>query len=270
MSYMLMSNEQQIAQEWEKYKGYTVRPVESTINYYTNLIEHYAHHSGNLIYGGTPEIRSIFQRLKSHVTIVDQSEQVVRALGRLTYASTPIAKNEIFIEANWLKLQDLPNKFDFIIGDDAINMVAWPHFDTFLSNAHHILNDDGIFICHLLIKPDDALINKSITQIVDEYHAGKIKSPYDLASRLNFICYDQTSHAMGWQQTIQQIGRSTLNQFIPELDFVDTFGKCNSRFYCPLQADFERIAKRYFRIHEIFYPTEHDYCLFEPVYVLVK
>src|SRR5690606_26489163 len=140
MDYMLTSSEQQIAQEWEKYKGYTVRPLESTVNYYTNLIENYAHSSGNLLYGGTPEIRSIFQRLKNKVTIVDRSEQVVRALGRLTCARTSFAKNEIFIQKDWLQLQDLPQRFDFIIGDDAINMVKWRNFNTFLANAHSILN----------------------------------------------------------------------------------------------------------------------------------
>jgi hypothetical protein len=45
---------------------------------------------------------------------------------------------------------------------------------------------------------------------------------------------------------------------------------CNSKFYCPPQLAFEALAKQYFSIREVFYPHEHDYCLFEPVYVLQK
>ena len=75
---------------------------------------------------------------------------------------------------------------------------------------------------------------------------------------------------MGWQQTINHLGIDALNKFKPDFDFIDTFGYCNSKFYCPPQLAFESIANKYFTIKEIFYPDEHHYCIFEPVYVLQK
>ena len=75
---------------------------------------------------------------------------------------------------------------------------------------------------------------------------------------------------MGWQQTINAIGAAQLNVFKPDFDFIDIFGLCNSKFYCPPQLAFEALAKQYFSVIEVFYPDEHDYCLFEPVYVLQK
>ena len=270
MNYMFTNCDQKIANEWQKYKGYTVRPVDSTVDYYLKLVRQYALTDANMMYGGTPEIRTIFQQENRHVTIVDRCEQIIHGMGLLTQSGVAIAQNENFQLCEWLELQTLSQSFDFMIGDDAINMVKWQDFDRFLMGAHQVLNKRGIFVCHLLLKPDDVLIDKSVKQIVDEYYCGKIKSQYDLASRLNFICYDHDSYAMGWQQTISQLGAKNLDQFKPDLDFVATFGLLNSRFYCPRQKEFERLVTRYFKVKEIFYPTEHEYCLYEPVYVLEK
>ncbi len=97
MQYMLLSDENKIAQEWQKYEGYTVRPLPSSIQYYKNKIKHYGYDSQFLLYGGTPEIRNIFQELNYPVVILDRSLDMVRAMGLLTRANTPIASNEHFI-----------------------------------------------------------------------------------------------------------------------------------------------------------------------------
>jgi len=270
MSYILTLNEEQIAIEWEKYKGYTVRPLPSTIAYYAGIINNQAHNSTFFIYGGTPEIRSQFQQLSHHVVIADKSPVIVRAMGRLTRDAMPIAHNEHYVELDWLYTSLLQSKFDLLIGDDAINMVSWDYFDLFLKNAATILNPNGLFICHLLVQPDHSLIDKSFSDVMNEYKNGIIKNHYDLASKLNFICYDEHDYSMGWQRTINIIGKKQLQLFLPDFDFITLFGLCNSKFYCPPQLEFERIAQHYFSIEEIFYPHEYDYCLFEPVYVLKK
>lgn len=267
---MLSSDEMRISEEWKKYSGYTVRPLPSTCLYYRELIESYKNGNQFLMYGGTPEIRSIFQELNFPVTLVDRSELIIRSMGSLTALGVAVAKTEKFIEANWLDLSKLKSKYDLLIGDDAINMVAWDDFDSFISNAYNVLNDDGIFICHLLVKPDDDLINKTFNDIESEFKHGIIKSKYDLASRLNFTCFDRESYLMGWQRTINMIGSARLGLFRPHFNFVDVFGLCNSQFYCPPQDKFENMVSKYFLIEEIFYPHEHEYCMYEPVYVLRK
>ena len=205
-----------------------------------------------LLYGGTPEIRSLFQKQNLNVTLIDRSKEVVYAMGLLTACGNPLSNNETFIQTDWLS-NHIPNQYDFIIGDDAINMVEWSNFELFLENTHRMLKDNGVFVCHLLVKPDDELINKQLSDVVIEYEQGKIKSHFDLASRLNFICYDNKAYAMGWQRTINMIGKEQLNVFKPRFDFVNTFGFCNSQFYCPPQNEFEKILTNYFEIQEIFY-----------------
>lgn len=270
MQYMLTSCEENMAKEWMKYEGYTVRPLPSTTSYYKEIIESKECTNKFLLYGGTPEIRSIFQECGFNVVMVDKSPEVVRAMGRLTQSHKPISGNETLIELDWLELNLIDEKFDVLMGDDAINMVNWEYFDLFLKNAAQILNHDGIFICHLLVKPDDLLIDMTFSEIMSDYQSGRIKNHYDLASRINFICYDKDSHGMGWQHTIATIGEAQLNRIPGDFDFCQTFGVCNSKFYCPPQFDFESLVKKYFVIEEIFYPHEHEYCLFEPLYLLKK
>lgn len=270
MNYMLVNTEEMIAKEWEKYIGYTVRPLASTIQYYSQWIQFYSRQHHFLLYGGTPEIRNIFQQFKLNVTIIDQSEKMVRAMGRLTEQGLPISKNESFKQLNWLSLSKINQSFDLLIGDDAINMMDVIDYDAYLNAAHQILKKDGIFICHLLVKPKDAYIHNSFLDVVRAYKKGEISSVYDLASRLNFICFDKKNQKMGWQQTIKQLGSLRLNYFLPHFDFKAIFGNCNSQFSCLSQSIFESLVKKYFYIKEIFYPHEHDYCLYEPVYILSK
>lgn len=77
MSYMLVSNEKMIAEEWKKYAGYTVRPLASTCVYYKDLIQSSSDSESFLMYGGTPEIRSLFQESNLNVTL--------RVLEKITY-----------------------------------------------------------------------------------------------------------------------------------------------------------------------------------------
>lgn len=270
MAYMLKKAEADIAKEWEKYRGYTVRPLPSLVKYYEKIIAAHGANNRFLLFGGTPEIRSIFQQQQKKLILYDKSMCILKAMGRLTYKKMPIAANEIVMQKNWLEKTNDSLHTDLIIGDDAINMLPWQDFEIFIRHAYRMLNENGIFVCHLLVKPDEFLIDKTFFDIFKEFNQGLIKSKYDLASRLNFICFDKKSYAMGWQQTIDNIGKKCLDLFKPAFDFVDTFAFCNSQFYCPPQMQFENIVKNYFSIEEIFYAHEWDYCLFEPVYVLKK
>lgn len=272
---MLAKSEEQISNEWEKYKNFTIRPLLSTITYYHHWILSQYHTCKYALYGGTPEIRTLFQDLNKNVTIIDKSMKMVRAMGLLTSSQLPVAHNETVIVRDWLNINSFHNAFDFLIGDDAINMVAWKDFPLFLQIASHSLNPNGLFICHLLVKPDEEFIQQSFSDLIRDYQNEKIKNQYDLASRFNFICFDNETYGMGWQHTIQTLGRDKLNcdiysntKGINGFNFVDTFGLCNSHFHCPPQLNFEKLITEYFSIEEIFYPNEYEYCLFEPVYVL--
>lgn len=268
--YMFTENEDDIAKEWEKYKNYTIRPLPSTTLRYKKYIKKYSHKHNFLLYGGTPEIRNIFQKLKFNVVLIDQSEAIVRAMGRLTNAKQSISKNEIFIKMNWLSIQPTKINFDLIIGDDAINMVRWDQYENFLNNVFIQLKKNGVFICHLLVKPNDVLINQTPLQLLESYNKRIIRTKYDLASRLNFICFDKSNYSMGWQQTINQLGKHKLELYKPSFDYYDIFKSCNSKFYCPPQYLFESLVQKFFTIEEVFYPHEYEYCQYEPIYILKK
>src|SRR3990167_9902061 len=107
MSYMLAESSDEIAREWQKYKGYTVRPLPSTTAYYARLIQSLSHKNNFLMYGGTPEIRTIFQQLNKQVTLVDRSKKVVCAMGMLTDACSDIASNDELVQLDWLQLAAL-------------------------------------------------------------------------------------------------------------------------------------------------------------------
>src|SRR3990167_6792275 len=176
MTYMLATHEEKIAREWEKYKGYTVRPLPSTVRYYQRWLTDSMCKNQFLLYGGTPEIRTIFQQQEQSVTLIDRNRKMIRALGLLTQKQMPLAQNEQYVERNWLDPSLEPNSFDLIIGDDAINMVRWDEFYTFLSLAHQRLCRGGVFICHLLVKPDDQFIDQDFYSLLSDYQKGRISS----------------------------------------------------------------------------------------------
>jgi hypothetical protein len=267
---MLTSNEDIIAKEWEKYKGHAVRPLPSTIEYYQHIIQANRDINLFLIYGGTPEIRSICQRQHLKVILMDSSQHMINAMGKLTLSQTALAANEEVIIADWLQISDDKNYFNIVMGDDAINRVKWDQFELFLRNTYQRMVRGGLFVCHLFVKPDDELINKNFSTLMNEYKNGLVLTVYDLASELNFICFNKLTYEMGPPQTIKHLGKKKLDLFKPGLDFIKLFDYFDSHFCCPPQNEFEKLVEKYFSIVEIFYPHEYHYGVFKPLYLLKK
>lgn len=269
--YMLLESPEAIAHEWEKYAGFTVRPQPSTIDYYQENIQQLMGNKHHALLGATPEIRSLYQAADKPLTLLERSSEMVDAMGMLTIAGVGLADNEAWLPIDWRAMTNAcDQRYQLIIGDDAINMLKWHEFDGFLFQVANLLEENGIFLCHLLVQPDAKLRKQSVAAVANDYFNGVIKSKYDLASRLNYLCYDDVKLQMGWQATIEKIGIDYLSQFKPTFDFVETFNACNSRFTCPPQTEFEKLVEKYFEIDELYYSSEHAFCDFEPVYRLVK
>src|SRR3990167_5219809 len=98
MTYMLATREEKIAREWEKYQGYTVRPLPSTVQYYQRWLTDSMCRKKSLLYGGTPEIRTIFQQQGRSVTLIDRNRKMIRALGLLTQKQMPLSQHEQYVE----------------------------------------------------------------------------------------------------------------------------------------------------------------------------
>ena len=270
--YLYASEHRMICDNWESYKGYTVRPVPSTQGYYLSVLERFAPRGARLLlYGGTPEIRDCILKVGAEVTLIDRSRVMVEAMGLLTSGAEPLNPNETFVEADWCDIP-LPDSYaDIALGDDAINMLDWDKFETFLRTTRRLLKPGGLFACHLLVRPDEAYRKQLVSDVLREYEEGMIRSKFDLASRINFLFYDERTYRMGWQQSIRGLAQHAAGGGgNGDHGFTEQFRYCNSSFACPPQELWEELARRYFSIEEVFYPQEHDYCRFEPLYLLRK
>jgi SAM-dependent methyltransferase len=273
--YLAPESHAAISEMWRTFEGFTVRPVPSTVSFYERTLRRLgAHQRRVLSYGGTPEIRECLLRLGAAATIVDRSRTMVEAMGLLTSGGRFINPNEQLVEASWLDVPLPDGCVDIAIGDDAINMVDWADFNAFLATTARLLSPGGHFICHLLVQPDESLRRQGVADVLRDYRAGAIRSEFDLASRINFVFYDDETYRMGWQNSITGLRRPAAgngDSDIPELlAFIERFRLCNSSFACPPRPEWERLVTRLFHIEDVFTPQEHDYCRFEPVYLLRK
>ncbi len=273
--YFLKDERDEIARRWETYKGYTVRPVESTERCYQRWIENIAAKLNGkmetMIYGGTPEIRNCINRIGATATLVDRSELMINAMGLLTEHGQPLSTQEKFVEADWLNIPLADNSFDVLIGDDAINMVDWSEFESYLIEASRLLRPGGSMLCHLLVKPPENLINRHVSEVIADRKSNRISSVYEYASEINFVHYNYSTYRMGWQASIAGIEREQKAGTISDDEgFCQFFQSFNSSFACPPQDEFEKLLSSLpgVEIEEIFYPAEYNYCKYEPLYHL--
>lgn len=269
--YMAVSGLQDIASNWQFYKGFTVRPLSSTEKYYQSIVARFSTPEQNLmVYGGTPEIRTVIHDAGRKAVIVDRSPTMVYAMGLLTSGATEVLNRETVVGGDWL---DVPLKpfAHLAFGDDAVNMVSWESFGKFMSEAHRLLVEGGLYACHLLIQPEERYRRQSAVDVLREYEAGQIGSEFDLASRINFTFYDEATYKMGWQRSIAGLKQLLESGEIKtDYGFIERFASCGSEFACPPQKEWEKLIEPLFSVEEVFYPTEHDYCRFEPLYLLRK
>lgn len=261
-----------IAAAWQQYKGCTVRPLLSMERLYRTWGAILADSSSRLLlYGGTPELRDAIHAIGAHVTIVDRSAAMVEAMGLLTQAAVPLADNETFRQADWRALPLPDGSCDLLLGDDAINMLAWGEFGAFLSEASRVLAPGGWFLCHLLVQPDEPSRRQSVVEVIHDYQIRRTASFSDFASRVNFACYDEATYQMGWQHSIARV-RELLAQGVIATDegFCKRFRLLHSRFTCPPRPAWEAHCQRWFAIAAVCFAEEYEYCRFEPLYVLRK
>lgn len=262
-----------IAQSWEFYKGFTIRPITSTEEYYRSVLDRFAPTGATaLLYGGTPEIRSSVDAVGVDAVIVDRSPMMVKSMGLLASGGTSLLlERERVVQGDWLSLPLNNASVDLAFGDDAVNMVDWSDFDKFMAETHRVLKTGGLVACHLLIQPEEKYRQQTAADVIRQFEAGEISSEFDLASRINFTFYNKDTYRMGWQQSISGL-KALLEAglIISDHGFSDRFANCGSSFACPPQAEWEKLIEPYFSTEEIFYPTEYDYCRFEPLYLLRK
>lgn len=270
--YMKVIKHEAIAHNWQKYKGFTVRPLPSTESYYRSVVDRFTTPADQLmVYGGTPEIRSVIVEAGRKATLVDRSPTMVRAMGLLVSGGQSLAPNETLVTGDWLNMPFKKGFAKAAFGDDAVNMASWEQFPRFMKGAHTLLLKDGLFACHLLVQPEESYRKQTVAEVIKEYEAGKIASLEDLASRINFTFYDDATYQMGWQRSIAGLREAqAVGDIKNDHGFAERFTECNSIFICPPKKAWEELIKPLFFVEEIFYPTEHDYCHFEPLYLLRK
>ena len=130
---------------WNKYT-FPFRPSKKDIKNYFSGIDS---NKKILLLGATPEIREIFSKNSSKITVADFSIEMMEEMTKLGYK---INKNkEEWIKIDWLNLDKFfeDNYFDFILGDLVLRNIETKYQSKFLNKISRLLNKEGIFITRI-------------------------------------------------------------------------------------------------------------------------
>lgn len=120
--------------------------------------------SGNLaLLGCTLELRTLARNCGRHLTCIDHDERPYTSLIPMCYPP----EDEDFIQGDWVEV-DLPDRFDLVLGDGSINMLAKVRHQDFVNNLQRMLSPGGCLIHRMLVSDDSGF--DSPEEIIYWYH----------------------------------------------------------------------------------------------------
>jgi len=259
--YMLSNDVRDIAENWERYKDTTIRPTKGQTEIFRKKLSRLPAGSRTLLLGCTPELRDLASDLSFEVTCVDRNRLMYKAMSLLMKKK---AKNERFIEGDWLEMDFGKNYYDLIIGHDALNMVPWKELPNLLSKLARASKADAIFVQQILASRPRLTANR----VIKRYETGKTTRP-DLVSEVLRLAWDQDTYSCQTRESLRIFMNSGLGSKETR-DFLDRFSKFNALpLYVP-KKKFEKLVKKDFSIASCESANDFHFCKFEPVYVLRK
>ena len=164
-----------------------------------------------LLLGSTPEYRDFFAENNMDVTVVDYNKFNYDAM---TLLMKHQPKQETFVEKNWLDLV-CSNKYDLIIGDHIINLLALEKWQPLLNKLTACLKTNGKLLQRVIIAPEDYS-----KDLYDIFASGKNISNDKLVSQtfydLIFSTLDQDTHSTNlnrvWEKVNQAYKENLLSQ----------------------------------------------------------
>ena len=176
--YILSGNIKKIARDWEKWKGTTVRPLAEHEEIYEKHFQKIARKKKPrvLILGATPELRTLGHKYKFEITCADRNLEMYLAMGLLVRGKID---QEIFAKADWADLPLQNNYYHLVAGDDVLNMLSWPEWDSLFTKVSSLLKSKGYFSTHLIVKHCDEWNREKLENVFKKYERGEIKNPQD-------------------------------------------------------------------------------------------
>lgn len=222
-----------------------------------------------LVLGSTPEYRNLCSELGIPVTLLDYNRK------NYEYLATEVKNKpkEIFIEGNWLTA--LPKeKFDIILGDNAINIIKKKDLPLLCANISQMLKKDGFFMPRTYIRDKDERWTgeEAISQYRKEANG---KSLYTWAGRNFYLAaynfkIDKVVLKDVWD-LIKKLHNKGLisDKEIGEYSRLSYEGR-ELEFFIPVKEELDKIFLKFFNIKEIFNGTEPYLKNKFPLHVLAK
>ena len=249
-----------------KYFEVPSRPSPSDIEFIKKKILGKGRNAKILILGATPEYRNLCGELGISVTLMDFSRK------NYDYLSDEVKNKpkEIFIEGNWLS-KALDEKFDIILGDNVINVIAKEDVPKLLSNAAKMLKKDGFFMPRTYVR--DRGERYTGEKVIKEYRTERKGQSLFTGTMRNFLvaAYDFDEERVIFSD-IRQLVKELHNKGIMSDEEVEEYENFSLdrdfRIFIPLREDIDMVFSGLFEIKEIFYGAEKYLKNQLPLYVL--
>ncbi len=270
MPYILTKNIRKIAQDWEKWKDTTVRPLPEHEEIYEKHFKKIARRKNPriLILGSTPELRTLAHKYKFEVTCVDHSLLMYQAMSLLVRGDI---EKETFVRADWRELPLPDNYYDLIAGDDVLTVLFWRDWGKMLKKLHSLLKPNGFVSTHLIVKFPDSWVCEDIVNVFEKYKMGKIKTEQDFLVQAAATMWDSKTYQFSWQRFLEKVKKLKEDGEIrSDFGILNKYKHFAGVSTLPPKDEFEKLAKTHFKIVSISYVQKFEYCKFEPVYFLKK
>ncbi|MDD5627397.1 MAG: class I SAM-dependent methyltransferase [Patescibacteria group bacterium] len=268
--YILSGNIKKIAQDWQKWQGTTIRPLAEHIAIYEKHFRKLAQGKKPrlLILGATPELRTLGHKYKFEITCADRNLNIYLAMNLLTRGQV---EKEIFVKNDWRDLSLENGYYDLVAGDDVLNMLSWPEWDSLFAKVSSLLKSKGYFSTHLIVKHCDEWNREKLENVFKKYERGEIKNPQDFLVQAAATMWNPRTYEFSWQKFLKKV------KYLKDRKKIKSDFGIYARYknfagvsVLPPQKKFEKLARKYFKIISCDYAKQFEYCKSEPVYLLQK
>lgn len=252
------------------------RPSNKDISNYKIVISQFKPKE-TLVLGSTPEIRDLLCSLKTRVSLVDSSLNMVEQMEKLMKKKN---SKEKWLIDDWQKVDISKGSFDLIIGDLVLRLIPYKNQEKFLKKISLFLKKDGFFITRIH-NIDEQLQSTSpekiIQDIVGLYKSKKIsiKEAEGLVIlRLNDKFTNLNSHKVGvnemysFLETNLKSSKSDNKKIISGT--LETFPKGYFTYIQLKKVEVENKLSKYFDLVDIAFADDYPDSNFYPIYLLKK
>jgi len=269
--YILESDIEKIAQDWQEWKGTTVRPLREHEQIYEKHFKRVSEGKAKprlLVLGATPELRTLGHKYGYQVACVDRSLEMQQAMGLLTKGN---GGKEEFVQGDWQEVELPEGHYDLIAGDDVLNMLAWPSWKGFLIKLKNSLKKEGYFLTHLIVRHAPEWLSDKIENVFKKYEEGIINNQQDLLVRAAITMYEPSTYQFSWQKFVKKVKElKETGKIKSDFGIYEKYKRFAGVSILPPQQEFEKIAEKHFQIISVDYASQFEYCQFEPVCLLKR